>query len=218
MKPLSNPSSIREKSQPRGERWKLQTRSRLLEAALQLMAEKGLDGVAINEITEAADVGFGSFYNHFKSKEAIYAEIVDSLFVDFAVWLDGVSTNVADPAEVIAMAVRHVVLRAQREPVWGRLLIREGLSAAAVERGLGQRLLRDLNTGIKSGRFSNSDAFMCFIAVSGTVIAAINAAVNGAALGYSTEDWPQRTAYAVLRTLGLDRKTAEDISKRPLPQ
>jgi len=37
------------------------------------MAERGMEGVAINEITEAADVGFGSFYNHFESKEAIYA-------------------------------------------------------------------------------------------------------------------------------------------------
>ena len=52
--------------EPRGERRKRETRSRLLEAALRLMAEKGMEGVAINEITEAADVGFGSFYNHFE--------------------------------------------------------------------------------------------------------------------------------------------------------
>src|SRR5690349_18112328 len=59
--------------EPRGARRRRETRSRLLMAALKLMAEKGMEGVAINEITETGDVGFGSFYNHFESKEAIYA-------------------------------------------------------------------------------------------------------------------------------------------------
>ncbi len=49
----------------------------LLDAAVQLMAEKGMEGGTINEITEAADVGFGSFYNHFESKEAIYAALLE---------------------------------------------------------------------------------------------------------------------------------------------
>ena len=50
----------------RGARRRRETRARLLDAALKLMADRGMDGVAINEITEAADVGFGSFYNHFE--------------------------------------------------------------------------------------------------------------------------------------------------------
>ena len=49
-----------------------ESRQRLLDAAFKLMAERGMDGVVINEITEAADVGFGSFYNHFESRDAIY--------------------------------------------------------------------------------------------------------------------------------------------------
>ncbi|EUC21006.1 regulatory protein TetR, partial [Burkholderia sp. BT03] len=66
------PAAVPEEREPRGARRKRETRGRLLDAALRLMAEKGMEGVAINEITEAADVGFGSFYNHFESKEAIY--------------------------------------------------------------------------------------------------------------------------------------------------
>ena len=70
----ANPAvAVAEEREPRGARRKRETRARLLDAALRLMAQKGMEGVAINEITEAADVGFGSFYNHFESKEAIYA-------------------------------------------------------------------------------------------------------------------------------------------------
>jgi AcrR family transcriptional regulator len=47
------------------------TRARLLRAARTLFARQGIDKTRINEITEEADVGFGSFYNHFESKAAI---------------------------------------------------------------------------------------------------------------------------------------------------
>ncbi|MFP3590175.1 TetR/AcrR family transcriptional regulator, partial [Paraburkholderia sp. SIMBA_055] len=78
--------------------------------------QKGMDGVTINEITEAADVGFGSFYNHFESKEAIYAILVDNVFEDFADMLDRLAGGLSDPAEVIAVSVRHTVMRARRDP------------------------------------------------------------------------------------------------------
>ncbi|MGF6786926.1 AcrR family transcriptional regulator [Paraburkholderia sp. 35.1] len=77
------------------------------------MAEKGMEGVAINEITEAADVGFGSFNNHFESKEAIYATLVDNVFEEFANMLDRLASGLSDPAEVISVSVRHTVMRAR---------------------------------------------------------------------------------------------------------
>src|SRR5208282_5075034 len=123
-------------------------RSRLLEAALRLMAEKGVEGVAINEITEAADVGFGSFYNHFESKEALHAALVDAVFEEFGDALDRLVSDVSDPAEVVSVSVRHTLLRAQREPLWGQFLMREGLSPRAMDHGLGRRLLRDIRRGI----------------------------------------------------------------------
>lgn len=56
----------------------------------------------LNEITEAADVGFGSFYNHFTSKEAMHDQLLDQLFEEFADVLDRVTSGITDPAEVLA--------------------------------------------------------------------------------------------------------------------
>jgi AcrR family transcriptional regulator len=109
--------------EPRGARRRRETRSRLLAAALELMAEKGMEGVAINEITEAADVGFGSFYNHFESKEAIYAELLHWVFEDFADAMERVLGQISDPAEVIAVSVRYTMMRGLREAVWGQFLV-----------------------------------------------------------------------------------------------
>lgn len=204
--------------EPRGARRKRQTRERLLDAALRLMAQKGMEGVAISEITEAADVGFGSFYNHFASKEAIYEAVVDSVFEEFADWLDGLLAGVSDPAEVLAISIRYGLIRAKREPLWGQFLVREGLSMRSFERGLGRRLMRDILKGANAQRFSVADASMSFLSVGGTVLLSIAAASANAVSSLDTKDLPERTASAALRILGIDEQEAADIGRRPLPE
>lgn len=222
-KPASSDATIQAKPS-RGERRKRETRQRLLDAAFQLMAERGIDAVAINEITEAADVGIGSFYNHFESKDAIYIALMDEVFEEFADALDQLVADVEDPAEVISVCVRHTILRARREPSWGRLLLREGLSERVLTRGLGVRLMRDIQKGVASGRFKLSDPLMTFIAVGSTVLGAISVEINYASsnstikqLKLDTRDVPERAAAVLLQTLGLSAEQAQRVSRKSLP-
>jgi AcrR family transcriptional regulator len=55
----------------RRERKKMETRQRLMEAALALFGSRGYDATTIEEITETADVAKGTFFNYFDAKEAI---------------------------------------------------------------------------------------------------------------------------------------------------
>ena len=201
---------------------------RLLEAALRLMAEKVMDCVAISEITEAADVGFGSFYNHFESKEGIFTALIEWVFEEFADTLDRLASGLSDPAEVIAVSVRHTLMRARCEPLWGKFLIREGFSMRALDRALGQRLRRDSERGIATKRFVVDDPLMSILSIKGTVLAAIAVELHFAAsllpatrrqkaLGIGDEDFPERAAVVVLQALGLKRVEAEKIATRPLP-
>ena len=62
-------ASIRKKGAPaqegdRQSRRKMETRQKLIRATVEVMAEKGPHAPTINEITDAADVGFGSFFNY----------------------------------------------------------------------------------------------------------------------------------------------------------
>ena len=63
------------------QRRKERTRAALIGAAQRLIAE-GRVNVPVLEITQAADVGMGSFYNHFDSKEQLFeaavADVLDS--------------------------------------------------------------------------------------------------------------------------------------------
>ncbi|MDB5970001.1 MAG: TetR family transcriptional regulator [Hydrocarboniphaga sp.] len=184
-----------------------------------------MDAVAINEITEAADVGFGSFYNHFDTREALYAAIVDVEFEKFGDALDRLVRDIEDPAEVIAISIRHTLLNAQQNPLWGRLLIREGLTPDLVSRGLGVRLMRDITRGVASGRFKAPDPIMSFIAISGGILVAISAEIqmrggDGAAFtrhGLDQQSLPERAAAFLIHGLGISFAEAGKIARKRLP-
>src|SRR3984957_18449821 len=53
----------------RRERHRVQTRDRLYRAALELFAARGFLETTVEDITEAADVGKGTFFNYFPTKE-----------------------------------------------------------------------------------------------------------------------------------------------------
>ena len=69
------------------ERRKQRTRAALIKAAQVLIAEGRLN-VPVLEITQAADVGMGSFYNHFESKEDLFREVASGAAGSILVTLD----------------------------------------------------------------------------------------------------------------------------------
>jgi len=54
----------------------IKTRQKLLMAAREVFAEKGMDLTTIDEITVRADVGKGTFYYHFRTKEKLINELI----------------------------------------------------------------------------------------------------------------------------------------------
>src|SRR5215469_17946114 len=58
----------------RRERRRAEIRDRIFRAALQLFAERGYLQTTVEDITEAADVGKGTFFNYFPTKEHVLAQ------------------------------------------------------------------------------------------------------------------------------------------------
>jgi len=57
-------------------------KEQIVQAGLKILLQKGFNGVGVQEITDTAGVPKGSFYNHFDSKEALGAEIVERYGAD----------------------------------------------------------------------------------------------------------------------------------------
>ncbi len=82
-------------------------RQKIVDAGLKILIEKGFNGCGVQEITAAAGVPKGSFYNHFESKEALGAE-VERLNEAYTGWrfgrgclLGNFSAELADQSQLI---------------------------------------------------------------------------------------------------------------------
>src|SRR5690242_7456226 len=149
----------------RGARRRLETRMRLVRAACDLMARKGIGATSIQEITDTADVGFGSFYNHFASKDAIAEAVMEEAIETFGAAADRLAEMIDDPAEVLAASVRHAVARAASDEAWGWFLVRTALArSGGLRAGLGGRLARDVRIGITRRRFKVDDPAVATLA------------------------------------------------------
>lgn len=209
---------------PRGARRKRDTRVRLLGAALHLMAHRGVGGVTINEITEQADVGFGSFYNHFESKDAIHAALIEEVIGHYAVALDKLGDQLSDPAEKISASARYTMLRGHDDPTWGRFVFQTSFSRDSMSNGLGRYLLQDIGTGVSAGRFAVDDLPSVYIAVGSTILGGLAAMSDQAELSHEPDVFgdaqtlSKRIAAILLTILGLPKDEAQELANRPLPQ
>lgn len=87
----------------RRERKKLETRQRLLQAAWRLFQERGYDHTTVAQITEAADVGKGTFFNYFETKD----QIVDQI----ALWrIDLLGSHILGEGDVPRSALARIKL------------------------------------------------------------------------------------------------------------
>ena len=55
---------------------KAETRRRLLEAAAEVFIRRGFQGASVEEICEEAGFTRGAFYSNFRSKEQLFAELL----------------------------------------------------------------------------------------------------------------------------------------------
>jgi AcrR family transcriptional regulator len=191
-----------------------QTRRRLLDAARALFARQGVDNTRINEITEQADVGFGSFYNHFDSKEAIVEAVLSETVAAQGAAIDSVTAGLDDPAEVVAAAHRYFVNLARSDPDWGWLLIRLDTSQRISLQALSQFAGRDLERGIRAGRFHVANKRVALYGTGGALLLVMRDVLDGGA----PKDADRYHAEGVLRMLGLPPDDAAEVARRPMPR
>lgn len=196
------------------DRRKARTRAALIRAAQTLIAT-GKTTVPILEITQAADVGMGSFYNHFQTKEELFHAAVEDALDALGAVLDQLSADLDDPAEVFAQSFRLVGRLHRRQPELSKVLLHEGLSLAGSDKGLAPRARRDLEAGIRAGRFhAITDAELTMTIVTGAALA----------IGQLLHDHPGRddatttdqVTEDLLRMFGVPADEARAISRRPL--
>ena len=197
------------------DRRKARTRRALVDAARALLVERGTDDVSIAEITDRADVGFGSFYNHFTTKAELFEVAVGEALAEHGAYLDEATAGLDDPAEIFAVSYRATAMLADNHPAMARVFVGMGLAHLADERGLAPRALRDIERAVAAGRFSVVDPHLALLGVAGCLFAYLQARVTTPER--LTPSAADDLAEQVLRMLGMPARSARAVAHRPLP-
>lgn len=197
----------------RGARRRSRTRQRLTDAARSLIAEKGVEGLRIAEITERADVALGSFYNHFESKEELVEAVVEETIAAMTRGIEETMVTLEDPAEAVSYANRAFIRLSWEHRELASLMVNLDQADAHMERAVLPYALAALQRGIAAGRFEVHDPHMTLIGIVGATLALMRAILDGRC----GEEAEQLHAESVLRSLGLEKDDARDVAGRPLP-
>jgi len=196
------------------DRRKARTRAALIRAAQTLIAQ-GRTNVPILEITQAADVGMGSFYNHFETKEQLFEAAVEDVMDAYGRLLDELTADLEDPAEVFACSFRLTGRLHRREPELSRVLLNNALRLLSADNGLAPRARRDIAAAVEAGRFDVEDLDVAVTMAAGALL------TLGQLLhdqpGRDVEETTDRVAESLLRMFGTPRQQARRICSLPLP-
>jgi AcrR family transcriptional regulator len=196
------------------ERRKQRTRLALIRAAQAFIAADKLN-VPILEITQAADVGMGSFYNHFATKEELFEAAITDVLDTHGALLAQLTASIEDPAETFATSFRLTGRLFRKRPQESQILLANAANLLFSARGLAPRALQDINDAVAAGRFQVDDPERAVAVAGGALLG----------LGALLREQPDRDdaeladglTRDLLRLFGMSAKEAQRICRQPLP-
>lgn len=198
----------------RQERKKLLTRENLLIAAQELMLERSLEDISVNDITERADVGLGTFYNYFKTKKDVLDDLFELALNFYHKELDQITENLQDPAEILAASIIYTTQKASDTSQFGWFIFDIGFPRDVFRQNIYQRAFVDFERAINQQRFSTQDVPLALIMLEGSVMSVAESIYRGVL--------PKKAVFQLaemcLRQLGLDPKDAKAVANKKYPK
>jgi AcrR family transcriptional regulator len=108
------------------------TRESLFRAALDLFASKGFADTTVEDITEAADVGKGTFFNYFPTKEHLLLAFSDMQIAKLQLAVDRVVKSREPMPSYLRSFGVYMTEEPARNPSLIRALLQANLSSSAV--------------------------------------------------------------------------------------
>ncbi len=126
----------------RRERRRLETREKLYRAALHLFVERGFLNTSVEDITEAADVGKGTFFNYFPSKGHVLQTLAEIQIGNVAAALEDAHQGTDSMRAVLLRLARALSREPGQSPSLVRSLMMAVHSSDAVRELITAKLAR----------------------------------------------------------------------------
>lgn len=120
------------------------TRAALMAAGFELLVERPIDAIPIDDLVAKAGVAKGSFFNHFKDKSDFAAAIAKEVRLELEALVAKANETVSDPVERIAGGMRVGLEFAIRQPKRSMALLRSMGTPTMREHPLNDGLRADI--------------------------------------------------------------------------
>src|SRR3984885_4181321 len=117
------------------------TRERLFAASVRLFAEKGFAETTVEDITNAADVGKGTFFNYFPSKEHILVAFSDMQLGKLERFVEAARISKESMRAFFRTMSQQMTSEPAKKPDFMRALLQANLSSLSV-----RNVMRERNT------------------------------------------------------------------------
>jgi len=188
------------------------TRKRLLEAALVVFSQHGVEGSVVDEVTTIAGVARGTFYNYFRTNEELLSTVATEATNEVVNAIEARFDEPPDGPPRIAAGIRSWLELVQRYPHVGAFFRRAGLYT--LDLNVRSRILaRDyMPRWVASGKLNLKCPELLWDIVSGSILAGINTIV----LTGAPKDYAEEMTLRVLVALGVDFEEAASVAFAPL--
>jgi AcrR family transcriptional regulator len=132
-------------SPPRSDRRarrRAETRERIYRAALKIFAERGFLDATVEDITEAADVGKGTFFNYFPTKEHVLATFGEERVAAVERALEIARAGKAPVLPILKELATSLAGQSGENPALLRAIYAANATCAPVRAGLQERMHR----------------------------------------------------------------------------
>jgi AcrR family transcriptional regulator len=175
------------------------TRAVLIDAAIKVVAEKGIEALKITDVTTMADLANGTFYNHFEDKDAILRAAAYGIAGEISRQLDADMERITDaPTRVVTATARFISI-VIATPDWAAVMLASADHLPQVRAEVAQFLRYDLELGIIQGKFDVEMSPFLVDQVMSLIAAALRAQlIDGVDLQVT-----RQVCESILRLLGL---------------
>lgn len=185
------------------------TRSALLDAAVAVVADKGIEAAKISDITTAAGMANGTFYNHFYGKDEILREAAYGIAIEVTRQIDEDMAGIDDAAKRVVTATSRFIEIVMTERDWALLLLDSADHLPEIRQDIYKYLRGDLERGVAQGKFEVEVTTFLLDQIVALIAVAVRAQLKDGFDPLLT----QRACESILRLLGMSPAKARKAAQ-----
>lgn len=188
-------------------------RRRLIESALLVFSEKGVDASVIDDVIVAAGVSRGTFYNYFRTNTELLVAVSEELSNEIIHMIETVVGGYTNPVERLACGLRQFMRTAIEYPLFARFVWRAGFNAYSSSNLILHYLPRHITESMAKGSFTVPDMMFALTFMTGVMLSSTFAVTTQTV----APEYAEKVVQHILMGLGLSEEESKHMAYLAMP-